>query len=345
MISPYAGGAFGSRGSLTQRTALIALAAKRIGRPVKLVATRAQGFTIATHRAETRHHVQLGATREGRLLALRHAGWEVSSRPDDYSVSGTDSSTRLYACPNVESRVQIVHADRNTPGFMRAPPETPYLFALESAMDELAYALHLDPVQLRLLNDTPHEPIKGLPYTSRHLRECFETAAERFGWAMRNPAPRSMRDGEWLVGWGTATALYPTQVAAASVRVCLTADGVARVQTATHEIGTGVRTVMAIVTAERLGLDPSRVQVHRELSKYMWRTHPLAPRPALRQPFTGVSRVWSAAQSFPIACSTPSGHISSRRAYTRAHGRCACHAPWAHSHSGGSSVPPPPGAS
>lgn len=261
VVSPYVGGAFGSRGSLTQRTALVALAAQRIGRPVKLEVTRAQGFTIATYRAETRHRVQLGASGDGRLTALRHEGWEVSSRPDNYSVSGTDASTRLYACPNVLGRVQVVHADRNTPGFMRAPPETPYLFALESAMDELAYALHMDPVQLRLANDTQREPIKGLPYTSRHLRECFAAAAEQFRWQRRRAAPRSMRRGEWLIGYGTASALYPTQVAPAVVRLRVMADGSVRVETATHEIGTGVRTVIALTAAERLGVPLERVEV------------------------------------------------------------------------------------
>jgi len=202
VVSPFVGGAFGSRGSLTQRTALIAVAARKLGRPVKLVATRDQGFTIATYRAETRHHIQLGATADGKLSALRHEGWEISSRPDAYSVSGTDASTRLYACPNVDSKVSIVRADRNTPGFMRSPPETPYLFALECGMDELAYALNMDPVQLRLINDTAIEPIKGLPYSSRHLRECFEAASATFGWSRRTPAPRSMSDGDWWVGWG-----------------------------------------------------------------------------------------------------------------------------------------------
>ncbi|HEX4023200.1 MAG TPA: xanthine dehydrogenase family protein molybdopterin-binding subunit [Steroidobacteraceae bacterium] len=261
VISPFIGGAFGSRGSLTQRTALIALAARRLGRPVKLVATRDQGFTIATYRAETRHHVRLGATRAGQLCALSHEGWEITSRPDAYSVAGTDASTRLYACPNVASRVHIVHADRNTPGYMRSPPETPYLFALESAMDELAYALDMDPVQLRLLNDTQREPIKGLPYTSRHLRECFEAAGQAFGWPRRSPAPRSMRDGDWLVGWGTATTMYPTQIAPAVVRVRLTAQGRVRVQSATHEIGTGVCTAIAITAAQQLGLSVERIQV------------------------------------------------------------------------------------
>jgi xanthine dehydrogenase YagR molybdenum-binding subunit len=261
VVSPFVGGAFGSRGSLTQRTALIAFAARRIGRPVKLVATRDQGFTIATYRAETRHHIQLGAAADGKLMALNHEGWEVTSRPDDYSVAGTDASTRLYACPNVASKVSIVHADRNTPGFMRAPAETPYQFALESAIDELAYALNIDPVQLRLINDTQSEPINGLPYSSRHLRECFEAAASAFGWSRRTAAPRSMRDGDWLVGWGTAATMYPTQVAPAAVRVRLTTSGSVRVQSATHEIGNGVRTAMAIIAAESLGLPLAHIEV------------------------------------------------------------------------------------
>jgi len=261
VVSPFVGGAFGSRGALTQRTALIAFAARKIGRPVKLVATRDQGFTIATYRAETRHRIQLGAAADGKLVALNHEAWEITSRPDDYSVAGTDASTRLYACPNIASRVSIVHADRNTPGFMRAPAETPYLFALESAIDELAYALNMDPVQLRLINDTQTEPINGLPYSSRHLRECFEAASSAFGWSRRHATPRSMRDGDWLVGWGTAATMYPSQVAPAAVRVRLTPDGSVRVQSATHEIGNGVRTVMAVTAAEALGLPVARIEV------------------------------------------------------------------------------------
>ena len=260
-VSPYIGGAFGSRGSLTQRTALIALAAKRLNRPVKLVATRAQGFTIATYRAPTQHHIRLAAERDGRLTALVHEGSELTSRPDNYMVAGTDASTRLYACPNVASKVSIVHADRNTPGFMRSPPETPYIFALESAMDELAYALAMDPVELRLKNDTQNEPIKGLPYTSRHLAECFRQGREAFGWARRDPRPGSMRDGDWLIGWGCASTLYPTQVAPASARVTLQPGGSAKVQCATHEIGNGVRTALALTAAGALGLPIERIDV------------------------------------------------------------------------------------
>jgi xanthine dehydrogenase YagR molybdenum-binding subunit len=261
VVSPFVGGAFGSRGSLTQRTAIVARAAQKLDRPIKLMTTRDQGFTIATYRAETRHHIQLGATRDGKLVAFNHEGEEVTSRPDPYMVAGTASSTRLYDCPNIASKVSIVHADRNTPGFMRSPPETPYLFALESAMDELAYALGMDPVQLRLINDTQKEPIKGLPFTSRSLAQCFDVASKRFGWAKRDPKPGSMRDGEWLIGWGTAATMYPTNIAACAARVTQYPDGTARVQVATHEIGQGVYTVCALIVSGQLGMAPEKVTV------------------------------------------------------------------------------------
>ena len=129
-ISRYIGGAFGSKGP-NPRTAWIAVASKRVGRPVKLVPTRDQGFTIATCRAETRQSIKLGATREGKLVALSHEGWEVTSRPSGYNVAGVESTARMYACDNIATSVNVVHADRATPGFMRAPPETPYMFALK----------------------------------------------------------------------------------------------------------------------------------------------------------------------------------------------------------------------
>ncbi|HEX3485414.1 MAG TPA: xanthine dehydrogenase family protein molybdopterin-binding subunit, partial [Micropepsaceae bacterium] len=261
VVSPFVGGAFGSRGSLTQRTAIVALAAKKVGRPVKLMTTRDQGFTVATYRAETRHHMKLGASRDGKLVSLSHEAFEVTSRADNYMVAGTDASTRLYGCPNVFSKVSIVHADRNTPGFMRSPPETPYIFALECAMDELAYALEMDPVQLRKINDTKIEPIKGLPYSSRSLVECFDQAGNAFGWAERDHRPRSMRDGDWLVGWGTATTMYPSHIAPATARVTLYPNGTAKVQSATHEIGQGIFTVCALIVADKLGIDPQKVSV------------------------------------------------------------------------------------
>lgn len=261
VVSTFVGGAFGSKGSATQRTALIALAAQRLNRPVKLVATRADGFTIATHRAETRHHVKLAAARDGKLQALIHEGEEVSSRPDAYKVAGVESSTRVYACPNIATKVSIVSADRNTPGFMRSPPEIPYMFAMESAMDELAHALAMDPVELRRVNDTMVEPVKGLKFTSRSLIPCFDAASKAFDWSRRNPKPGQVRQGEWLVGLGCATALYPSYIAPCSVRVTLTPSGQAIVSTAAADIGNGAYTVVAMIAAERLGVPIENVDV------------------------------------------------------------------------------------
>lgn len=259
--SEFVGGAFGSKGTLTPRTALVALAAKKLKRPVKLVMTRDQGFTVTTYRAETRHHIKLGASQDGKLTALVHEGWEISSRPDAYVVAGTATTARLYACPNVSTKVNVVHADRNTPGFMRSPPELPYLFPLESALDELAEKLGMDPVQLRLLNDTQVELIKGLPYSSRSLKQCFEQASAAFGWSKRSAKPGSMSDGDWLIGWGCATSCYPSHIGPAAARVTLYSNGKARVQTATHDVGTGAYTVVAITAADRLGLTVDDIMV------------------------------------------------------------------------------------
>jgi xanthine dehydrogenase YagR molybdenum-binding subunit len=261
VINSYVGGAFGSKGSMTPRTAIIASLARRLRRPVKLVATRDQGFTIATYRAETRHTIQLGATRDGKLTALRHEASEISSRADAYAVGGTKTTTRMYACPNIDSVVSIVRADRNTPGFMRAPPEVPYMFALESAMDELAVQLNIDPIELRRINDTDKEPISGKPYTSRSLMACFDAGAEAFGWSNRNGQPKSMSNGDWLIGYGCATACYPTQMAPAAARVRLQRDGRTRVEIAGHEIGNGAYTVIAQAASERLGVPVEKVSV------------------------------------------------------------------------------------
>ena len=205
--------------------------------------------------------MRLGANRDGKIAALGHEGWEATSRPDGYLVGGTETTARLYDIPNVETKVRVVHLDRSTPGFMRSPPEVPYMFALESAMDELAVSLNMDPVELRRLNDTQVERIDGRPYSTRSLMPCFDQAAAAFGWNGRDPRPGSMRDGDWLIGWGCATACYPSQFAPAVARVRITADGRVTVSTAAHEIGTGVYTVMAQTAAERLGVPVETVIV------------------------------------------------------------------------------------
>ena len=261
VISPYVGGAFGSKGPVTPRTALVALVARRLGRPVRCVVTRPQAFTTQTYRAETRHHIQMGATQDGKITAFRHEGWEVTSRPDPYVVGGTSTTGRMYDYGSVLTKVFLVKADRPTPSYMRSPPETPYVYALESAMDEMAVALDMDPVEFRRINDATHEPIEGKPFSSRPLMECYDEAAREFGWSRRSLQPGSMRDGDWMIGMGCATAIYPANIAPCAVRIILADDGRARVQTASHEIGTGIRTVAAQLAAEQLGLDIGAIEV------------------------------------------------------------------------------------
>ncbi|MGC1464095.1 MAG: xanthine dehydrogenase family protein molybdopterin-binding subunit [Pseudolabrys sp.] len=260
VVSPYVGGAFGSKGQFSPRTGLVAFAARKLNRPVKLVAARDQGFTIQTYRAETKHHIKIGAQRDGKIVGFSHEGWEMTSRPDPYAVAGVEDSARLYNYGTVKTHVTLVHADRNTPGFMRSPPVVPYIYALESAMDELAIKLNMDPIELRRVNDSMTDTM-GKQWSSRSLMKCYDQAASAFGWSKRNAKPGSMRDGNWLIGWGCASAVYPTHVGAAAARVRLLATGDARVQIAAHEIGTGVNTVIAQMAAQRLGIPLSSVSI------------------------------------------------------------------------------------
>lgn len=256
------GGHFGSKFALSQHTALVALAARRLGRPVSLVPTRRQCFTIANYRPESRHDIRLGADAEGRLTALVHEAEVVTSRFDPFAMEGADVTASLYACPAIRTEERAVRVDRNTPGPMRAPPEVPYLFALESAMDEMAWRLGLDPIDLRRRNDTATDPVSGKPFTSRPLMACFEAGAKAFGWERRLPRPGALRDGPWRVGLGCAASVRPVKIAAATIRVRRNADGAVEVATAHHEIGNGITTLLAMGTSEWLGVPVERVSVH-----------------------------------------------------------------------------------
>ena len=261
VVNDFVGGAFGSKGAITQRTALVAVAAKQLGRPVKLVATRDQGFSISGHRHETKHRIRIGASRDGKFTAYHHDQWELNGRADPYVNGGVENAAAMYAFPAVMSTGRMVRADRDPPIFMRSPAEVPVIFALESAVDELAVKLAMDPVELRRINDTDKNWVTGKPYSSRSLMKCYDAAGAAFGWARRNPKPGSMRDGDWLIGWGCATATYPTQVSPAVARVRLLADGSARVEIAAHDVGTGAYTVMAQTAAEALAIKPEQVSV------------------------------------------------------------------------------------
>ncbi|GJE71768.1 Aldehyde oxidoreductase molybdenum-binding subunit PaoC [Methylorubrum podarium] len=261
VVSGPIGGHFGSKFALSQYTAPVALAARRLGRPVSLVPTRRQCFTIANYRPETRHDIRLCADRDGRFTGLVHVAEVVTSRFDPFAMEGADVTASLYACPAIRTEERAVRVDRNTPGPMRAPPEVPYLFALESAVDEMAAQFGLDPIDLRRRNDTARDPVSGKPFSSRPLMACFDAGAAAFGWARRAPRPGSMREGAWRVGLGCAASVRPVKIAAATLRLRLSADGGAEVACAHHEIGNGITTLLAMGAAEGLGVPVERVRV------------------------------------------------------------------------------------
>jgi xanthine dehydrogenase YagR molybdenum-binding subunit len=260
VICPYLGGGFGCKGSAWSHVPLAAMAARVVGRPVKLVLTRPQMFSMVGHRPPTIQRVALGADREGRLVAMRHDVVSETSRFDQFVEPAAGQTRMLYACPNISTTHRLVRLDVPTPTFTRAPGETSGSYALEAAMDELAYALAIDPLELRLRNYAEREPDGGRPWSSKSLRACYHQGAERFGWSRRRPKPRSMTDGHLLVGWGMATATYPANQSPSQAIARIRADGTALVQAGTQDLGTGTYTIMTQVAADALGLPVERVK-------------------------------------------------------------------------------------
>ncbi len=262
VICPFVGGGFGCKGNTWPHVMLAAMAARVVSRPVKLTLTRAQMFSSNGYRPRTVQHVRLGADRDGRLLALVHEGLTQNSRPEvgEFSEPVGLISEMLYACPNAAVSHRLVPVNMPLPTYMRAPGESSGSFALESAMDELAFAAKIDPIALRLRNYAETDPHEDKPFSSKSLRECYRLGAELFGWQQRLPEPRSMRDGNALVGWGMASATYPTNRSAAQARIIFEADGSVVVQSATQDLGTGTYTVMAQLAADALRLPLYRVR-------------------------------------------------------------------------------------
>ena len=260
VISPFVGGAFGSALRTWEHVTLAALGARAARRPVKVMLSRREMYYGTGYRPHTVQRVALGATREGRLTAIIHDAYQETSTYEDYEEALVDASRFLHSCPNVYTRRRSARLNVHTPTWMRAPGEASGVFALECAMDELAVALRLDPVELRLRNEPEQDEFKKLPFSSRSTRECYRVAAERFGWSRRNPEPRSMRDGRWLLGWGMASATYPTQRGRAVARARLLPDGHAEVSSASSDMGPGTWTSMTQVAAETLGLPLERVK-------------------------------------------------------------------------------------
>ena len=259
VISRFVGGGFGCKGTPWSHVGLAALSARVLKRPVKLVLTRQQMFSLVGHRPKTIQHLVLAADRAGKLLAMRHEVWSETSRFDDFVEPSAVQTRMLYACPNVATSHRLLRLDIPTPTFMRAPGESTGTFALESAMDELAAALKLDPLALRLKNYAERDEGEDKPWSSKSLRDCYSQAAARFGWSKRTPEPRSMRDGHWLVGYGMASATYPARQSGSSALAKLRKDGSVLVQAGSQDIGTGTYTIMAQIAADALGLPVERV--------------------------------------------------------------------------------------
>jgi xanthine dehydrogenase YagR molybdenum-binding subunit len=252
----FVGGAFGCKAMVWPHVTLTALAAQHVRRPVRLVVPRGQMFTSCGHREEQRHHIEIGAARDGTLTAIRAAKLSVTSPFDDWAEPAFGAMSQMYACPAFEGVHRLVRGNTLTPTFTRGPGETLGVFTIECAMDELAARLGVDPLELRLRNITDTDPNTGNPWSSFGLRECFERGARVFGWAGRDPRPRSERDGNWLIGTGMATAAYPVALFMRTqrARACLYDDGTAVVQAATQEFGTGTVTAMTQVAADGLGI-------------------------------------------------------------------------------------------
>jgi xanthine dehydrogenase YagR molybdenum-binding subunit len=273
VISPHVGGGFGSKGTTRPSAILAAIAAREVGRPVKVALTRQQMFTLTGHRTPTIQHVTLGADSAGRLTAVAHDVIEHTALRTEFAEQTAVCTRVMYATPAMRTTHRVTRLNVPAPSWMRAPGEAPGMYALESALDELAEALGLDPVELRLRNDAEAEPDSGRPFSSRHLAECLREGAARFGWDARDPRPGVRRRGPWLAGTGVAAATYPARRQPSAASADRTDDGYL-VRVAAADIGTGARTALAAMAAQALGV--GREQVRVELGDSSLPAAPLA---------------------------------------------------------------------
>ncbi|MBV8819994.1 MAG: xanthine dehydrogenase family protein molybdopterin-binding subunit, partial [Acidobacteriaceae bacterium] len=260
IISPYLGGGFGSKGPVWSHVVLAAMAAKRLDRPVKLELRRPQMFGMLGFRSQTHQAVHMGAKSDGTLTALSHDTTCHTSTFDEFVEAASLSARMLYQSPNNSTTHKLVKSDIGTPSFMRAPGEAPGTYGLEAAMDEMAYALKMDPIEFRLKNYAETDPEENKPWSSKSLRECYRMGAERFGWSRRQPEPRSMREGRELIGLGMSTAVYPTRRSPSNASARLNADGTFSVDAGTQDLGTGTYTIMTQIAAQSFGVPANRVK-------------------------------------------------------------------------------------
>ncbi|RUU12065.1 xanthine dehydrogenase family protein molybdopterin-binding subunit [Mesorhizobium sp. M7A.T.Ca.TU.009.01.3.2] len=261
VISPYVGGGFGSKIGAHPHVGLACAASRHLGRPVKVSLTRPQTFTGLGGRPATRQTLSIGASRDGKISSIVHESWNETAI-DEVHIEACNNVTKImYATPNFSSRLNVVPVNTVQPGWKRGPGENPSAYALESAIDELAYALNMDPITLRLANWAEIDPSNGMPWTTRQLREAYAAGAEAIGWWNRNPAPRSMREGRELIGYGMAAGSYPMIRTASEAKIVFHASGQIEVLSAGTDMGTGTYTILAQTAADALGVPVETVAV------------------------------------------------------------------------------------
>ena len=259
VVSPYLGGGFGSKGPVWSHVVIAAMAAKQLQRPVKLAVARPQMFGMVGYRSETRQTIEIAAKHDGTMTALSNDTVCLTSSFEDYMETAALPVRMLYAVENNKTTHRLIKADLGTPSYMRAPGESVGTTALEIAMDEMAYALKMDPIEFRLKNYAETDPEKKQPWSSKSLRECYRVGADRFGWRNRPSGVRATREGHELIGWGMATAEYPARRSEASAHAELRADETFVVDAGTQDLGTGTYTVMTQIAASTFGVPPGRV--------------------------------------------------------------------------------------
>jgi xanthine dehydrogenase YagR molybdenum-binding subunit len=261
VICPFIGGGFGSKQAVWTHSPLTAAAARALNRPIKTILTREQMFTLTGHRPALIQEITLAANEAGILQAIKHDVHSTVGFAGIYIEAAAQRTSRfIYKSPNIQVDQMLVPLNVGAPTSMRAPGESPGMFALECAMDELAVKLDMDPIELRMRNYSEFYPGRNVPYSSKTLSEAYRLGADRFGWSRRESKPGSAKNGDWLVGMGMATAVYPAHRSRSSAKVRLQADGTAQVSLATEDLGTGMWTVVAIVGAQCLGLPIERIR-------------------------------------------------------------------------------------
>ncbi len=260
VITKFVGGAFGSAGNTWPHSIAAAIAAKQIGRPVKVSLTRDQMFMMVGYRPKAIQKISMGATKDGKLFGITHEANAMTATYGEFREGIVNTTKSLYACPNINTSYKVYPLDLSLPTFMRGPGETTGMYALECAIDEMASAVNMDPLQFRLLNYAETDPERNRPHSSKFLKETYQMGADAIGWKDRNPQPRSMKEGEWLLGYGMGSGVFSSGRGAAKVGVKFLADGTLILQSGVTDMGPGTSTAMTKLASETFGISPNKIK-------------------------------------------------------------------------------------